>query len=94
MSRASWGIVEVDDEGRVLASLSGNVPATMPQTPQSGEHLGHAYAVQHLQSKATLSGDCKAVVNAAQTTRFDPLTGNACTQLPPFLCVTPRPSDL
>ena len=47
MSRASWGIVEVDDNGKVLASLSGNVPATMPQTPQFGEHLAHGYAVQY-----------------------------------------------
>ena len=46
LSRASWGIVQVDAGGNVEASVFGNVPASLPQTPQSGEHLGHAYSVQ------------------------------------------------
>ena len=73
LSRASWGIVEVSDDGDVLATFSGNVPATMPQTPQSGEHIAHAFAVEHLARRATLSGDCKGVVAAAQDQSDRPL---------------------
>ena len=37
-----------DADGNALATFFGNVPRTMPQTPQSAEHLAHAFAVQHL----------------------------------------------
>ena len=48
-------------------------PRPCPKTPQSGEHIAHADAVQHLVRCSTLSGDCKGVVAAAQDQSDRPL---------------------
>jgi hypothetical protein len=73
LSRAAWGIVEVDENGNTLATFSGNVPRSMPQTPQSAEHLAHAFAVQHLEGESILTGDCKGVVKDANDPSRKPL---------------------
>ena len=63
LSRASWGVVQVDDDGKVVSTMRGVVPSFMPQTAQSGEHMGRTMAVQALCGETTLSGDCRNVVD-------------------------------
>ena len=51
--------------GDIQAKVFGNVPFTMPQSPQAGAHLGHAYATQFASAPSALTGDCLGVVYAA-----------------------------
>ena len=67
-SRAAWAVVQVDETGQVVSSMRGVVPAYMPQTAQSAEHMGRTMAVQTLCGETTLSGDCRNVVDDAGKT--------------------------
>ena len=66
LSRASWAAVQVDEQGRLTATVIGTVPNTMPQTAQSGEYLGNYMATRQLTAPAELVGDCLGVVQAAR----------------------------
>ena len=56
LSRASWAAVEVDEDGRLIASLQGVVSRAFPQTSQSAENIARTSAVQVLSAPAELVG--------------------------------------
>ena len=60
----------MDQQGKLLAAVSGVVPNTIPQTAQAGEYLGNYMATRQLAASAELAGDCLGVVKAAS----DPTT--------------------
>jgi hypothetical protein len=62
LNRASWSVIETDDEGRATAGWMGAVPSDMPQTPQAGEYMAAAYAAQTASGETTLYDDCLNVV--------------------------------
>jgi len=62
LNRASWAVVETDDEGRAVAGWMGVVPADMLQSPQAGEYLAAAYAAQVSSGDTVLYDDCANVV--------------------------------
>ena len=62
LDRAAWAVVEVDDEGNLLAHASGPVWRGIPQTNQGVEHCAFACAAQLLEGPVVLHGDCKGVV--------------------------------
>ena len=64
LSRAAWAVVQTDEQGQVLKSISGVVPACLPQTAQAGEYLAMTAAAQHVPVDAEIHSDCKGVVTA------------------------------
>ncbi len=65
LSRAAAAVVMVDDNGGVMRRGLAAVPNHLPQTSQAAEGLGLAVSIRSLEKKATVHGDCLAVVNAA-----------------------------
>jgi len=64
LDRASWSLVQVNDEGDRLRSIRGVVPPDYPQTAQASEFFAALYAAQVCVPPCTLYGDCLGVVNA------------------------------
>ena len=69
IDRATWAAVQVDEEGAVVACVSGPVWRSLPQTARAAEHCARAAAVQLLVGPATLYGDSKNIVRLAQGPR-------------------------
>ena len=67
MSRATFSVVEVDREGALVASYRATVPRQLPQTSQAAEQCGRQAAVQLARAITTLHGDCRVVVEAANS---------------------------
>ena len=63
LRRASWGVTFLDHDGGRQATVRGPVWRHLPQTPQAGEYVGAAAAVQLLARPTTVVGDCLGVVN-------------------------------
>ncbi len=62
LRRASWAVVQVDDQGRPSAAVSGLVPCGFPQTSQAAEFLAaHGFSVYGAQGAQAI-GDCSNVV--------------------------------
>eukprot|EP00973_Karenia_brevis_P015846 2169134-Karenia_brevis.AAC.1 len=66
LSRATWAVVQLDEQRRPKISCTGPVWSSLPQTAQAAEHCARAAAVQLLVGPTRLIGDCKNVVRAAQ----------------------------
>jgi hypothetical protein len=62
LDRASWGVVEVDEDGKAIAGWMGVVPSDMLQTSQAGEYMAAAYAAQVAMGETVLHDDCSNVV--------------------------------
>ncbi len=62
VDRASWAVIELDDQGDLVSCMCGVVPADYPQTSQAAEYLAAAYAAQVAAPGATLHDDCANVV--------------------------------
>ena len=69
LNRAAWAAVQVDDTGATQAVVHGIVPRTLPQTPQSAEHMVATAAIDLLDENATLHIDCKGVVDTIQAAK-------------------------
>jgi hypothetical protein len=59
-------VVQVDDEGRIVARMWGPVPAPLPQTPQVAEYLAYTAALEVLSGPSVLYDDCLNLVRAVQ----------------------------
>ena len=53
-SRAVWGVIQLGLAGNVVATLSGPVPASLPQSSQAAEHAGRIAAVECLAGPSIL----------------------------------------
>ena len=60
--RASWAVVQIDDQGEVVAYLRGSVPRTFPQTSQSSEYLAAAFTAHVMDAPSDVTSDCSNVV--------------------------------
>ena len=65
LTRAAWAVVEVDQEGQLVACLEGPVWRGAPQTAQAAEYVACASAIQIIDDDAELYGDCLNVVRDA-----------------------------
>ncbi len=65
LSRAGSAVLMTDGSGNVLRRGLVAVPNHLPQTSQVSEGLALAVTVRALTRRALVSGDCKAVVDAA-----------------------------
>ncbi len=65
LSRAGSAVIMTDSGGSVLRRGLVPVPDHLPQTSQTAEGLALAVSVRALTRQATINGDCKAVVDAA-----------------------------
>ena len=63
LDRASWALVQVNNDGDRLRSIRGVVPPDYPQTAQASEFFAALYAAQVCFLPCTLYGDCLNVVN-------------------------------
>ena len=61
LSRAGWSVVKIEPQGHASIIMNGVVPATEPQTSQSGEQTGQAMAHRYSAPPFWLHGDCKGV---------------------------------
>ena len=66
LARAAWAAVQLDEQGKLVASASGPVPAGWPQTSQAAEHLAMVHAVRNADPDCTIVGDCQNVVETAR----------------------------
>lgn len=73
--RAAFGIVMLSASGEVLATVSGPVWSSLPQTPQAGEHVALAALTELLGGPATAYSDCQSVVRQASLRLKDKLDG-------------------
>jgi len=64
LDRASWALVQVNNDGDRLRSIRGVVPPDYPQTAQASEFFAALYAAQVCFFPCTLYGDCLNVVDA------------------------------
>ena len=69
LSRATWAAVQLGPDNQVVASVSGPVWRSLPQTAQAAEHCARAAAVQILKGPARLIGDSRNIVAAANKPR-------------------------
>jgi len=65
LRRASWSIVEVNDQGEAVKIVRGPVWDPLPQTPQAAEYCALASVPQVITGNAHVYGDCLGVVNLA-----------------------------
>jgi len=71
LDRASWAILELDDNGCPVAWVYGAVPRDLPQTPQAAEYLAAVYAAHFVQAPSILHDDCANVVRDMQPGRLE-----------------------
>ena len=69
LSRATWAAVQLGPDNQVVASVSGPVWRSLPQTAQAAEHCARAAAVQILKGPARLIGDSRYIDAAANKPR-------------------------
>ena len=62
--RAAWAVVEVAEDAKVKAVLTGPGWASLPQTPQAAEYVARCAAVQCANGPIWLVGDCANVVRS------------------------------
>jgi len=65
LSRAGWATLWCDSDFKVVYSVSGPVWATLPQSPQAGEHVGFAAGYELAKAPFVGYSDCYNVVAAA-----------------------------
>ena len=64
LRRAAWAIAWFSPEGQKIATATGNVPNSLPQTPQAAEYTASTMAVKFTDTEATQFGDCLGTVSA------------------------------
>jgi len=75
LRRAAWGLVFINPDESVQASVRGPVWRHLPQTPQAGEYLGTVAAIQMMKRPTRMVGDCLGVVNATRQLLASPDPG-------------------
>ncbi len=65
LARAGCSIVSTNAEGTPTKILRAAVPRHLPQTAQAGEYLAYGIVMKALCGEATITGDCRNVVDAA-----------------------------
>ncbi len=68
LARAGCSIVRTNAEGTPTKILRAAVPRHLPQTAQAGEYLAYGIVMKALSGAATITGDCRNVVDAANGT--------------------------
>jgi hypothetical protein len=58
LRRAAWALVELDEAGAALRTISGAAPHGLPQIPQSAEYLAASVLAQRPGRSAQGHGDC------------------------------------
>ena len=69
LNRAGFAAVVCNPAGAELGSLTGQVPAWLPQTPQAAEHCGLAYTLRELKGESSLAADCLNVVALGESVK-------------------------
>ena len=62
--RAAWAAVEIAEDGKVKAVLTGPVRANLPQTPQAAEYVARCAAAQCADGPSWFVGDCANVARS------------------------------
>ena len=62
LNRASWAIVEIDEDDTIVAYARGCVPRYLPQTAQAAEFMAAAFTPQVCGPNTVLHDDCENVV--------------------------------
>ncbi len=65
LTRAGGAVIMADAHGRPVRRAMAAVPAHLPQTAQTAENLAFVLSIRALDVPATVKGDCKTVVDAA-----------------------------
>ena len=62
LRRASWSVVQIDDDGEEIVAVRGTVPAFFVQSSQAGEYATLSAALQLMAGPSTIFSDCANVV--------------------------------
>ena len=65
LNRAAWSVAMVDEQGELVARISGTVWASLPQTPQAAEYVALGAAAELCTKEAWIYDDCSNVVPLA-----------------------------